>query len=110
MSDITTALVMFHWQTLFGLKCKNRDNFLAFYSKAKGVIYKLTKGNLVTVTNNVFLEAYYAKVIEAPKLQTDVWGFLKDTSLYYAEVLEYIYTNYRAQEMGEISEESHERR
>ena len=65
-SDITTTRAMSHWKTLFGLKCKSRDNFLTFYSKAKGVLHKLKKHDSVAVTNDVFLNAYFAMTIEAP--------------------------------------------
>ena len=92
---------MSHWQKIFGLKCENRDVFFAFYSKAKGVIHKLTKVNSVAATDNVFLKAYFAKVIEAPELQTKVQGFLKDTFKSYIEVLEDIHADYRAQAMEE---------
>ena len=82
---------------------------MAFYSKAKGVIHKLIKGNLVVVINDVFLKDYFAKVIEAPELQTEVRDFLKDTSKSYIEVLEDIHNNYRAQATGGgIFEESRE--
>jgi len=55
----------------------------------------------VAVTNDTFLKAYFSKVIEAPELQTEVRGFLKDTSTIYIEGLEDIHANYRAQVTGE---------
>ena len=100
-SDITTALNISHCKTLFGLKCESRDIFLAFYSKSEGVFHKFTKGNLVAVTDVVFLKAYFTKVIEALELQTEVRGFLKDISRTYIEVLEDIRAEYRAQATGE---------
>ena len=67
-SDVTTARVMSHWKSLFGLKCELHDDFLAFRSKAKGVLHKLKKHNSVSVTDGVFLEAYFSMIIEAPEL------------------------------------------
>ena len=40
-------------------------------------------------------------VIEAPELQAEVRGFLKDTTKPYVEILEEIYTEYHAQTSGE---------
>ena len=40
-------------------------------------------------------------MIEAPELQTEVWGFLKDTTKSYMEILEQIHADYRAQTTGE---------
>ena len=57
-SNVTMARVMSHWKVLFGLKCESRNDFLAFYSKANGILHKLKKGNSVAVTDNVFLQAY----------------------------------------------------
>ena len=42
----------------------------------------------MVVTDNLFLKAYFAKVIDTPELQTKVQGFLKDTPKTYIEVLE----------------------
>ena len=53
------------------------------------------------MTNNVFLKAYFAIVIEAPGLQTEVRVFLKDTTESYTETLEEIHADYRAQTTGE---------
>ena len=64
-SDITTARVMSHWNTLFGLKYQSRDDFVAFYLKTKGILQKLRKVKSVEVTDNVFLKAYFSMVIEA---------------------------------------------
>ena len=55
----------------------------------------------MAVTDDVFFKAYFTKVIGAPKLQTEVWGFLKDTSKTYIEVLEDIHADLRAQATGE---------
>ena len=51
----------------------------------------------MAVTNNFFLKVYFANVIEAPELQIEVWGFLKDMSITYIQVLEDIHANYHAQ-------------
>ena len=100
-SDITTSCVMYHWKTLFRLKCEDRDDFLAFYSKSKGILHTLKKGNSVAVTDNVFLEAYFDMVIEDPELQPEVWSFLEDPLKLYDKTLESIHANYRAHTMGE---------
>ena len=34
-SDVTTARVMSHWKTLFGLKCESHDDFLSFTPRLK---------------------------------------------------------------------------
>ena len=49
------------------------------------------------MTDNVFLKAHFAMIIEAPELQAEVRGFLKDTDSTYSEVLEIIHADYRAQ-------------
>jgi len=87
---------MLYWKQLFGLKYESRDNFLAFYSKAKGILHKPKKGNYIAVTANVFLKSYFAMVIEDPELQMEVRGFLKDTTKLYMEILEENYANCRA--------------
>ena len=65
-SNITTVRVMSQWKMLFGLKFESRDDFLVFYLKAKGIFHKLKEGNLAAVTDDVFLKAYFAMVIESP--------------------------------------------
>ena len=80
---------------LFGLKYESRDDFLAIYSKAKRILYKLKKGNSVTVTDDVFFKDYFEMVIEAPELQTEVRGFLKDITKTYTEILDEFQTDYR---------------
>ena len=99
-SDVTTAHVMSHWKSLFGLKCESRDNLLAFYSKTKGILHRLKKNDSAAVTYDVLLKAYFLMVIEAPELQTEVRGFLKDTTKTYMETLEVIHADYRAQTTG----------
>jgi len=39
-------------------------------------------------------------VMEVLELQTEVWGFLKDPSKSYIEILEQIHADYRAQTTG----------
>ena len=81
---------------MFGIKCEPHDDFLAFYLKVKGVLHKLKKGKSVAVTDNMFLKAYFAMVIEASELQTKVRDFLKDTTKSYMEIFEEIHADYRA--------------
>ena len=50
------------------MKCESRDDLSAFYSKDKGILYKLKKGNLVAVTGDLFLKAYFVMVIESAEL------------------------------------------
>ena len=71
-ADLTMARAMAFWNTLFGLKCEEKDSFLHFYSKAKSVIFKLKKYKSVAIGDDIFLRAFFAKVIEAPELQTEV--------------------------------------
>ena len=92
---------MSHWKLLFGLKCESRDDFLSFYSKAKGILHKLKKDESGAVTDGVFLKAYFAMVIEAPEPQTEVLGFFNDTTKLYMEILEEIHADYRVQTTGE---------
>ena len=54
----------------------------------------------MAVTDDVFVKAYFAMVIETPELQTEVPGFLKDTTKPHVELLEEIHTDYRAQTTG----------
>jgi len=79
-TDIKTARLMTNWSSLLSTKCEDRDSFLSFYSKTKGILHKLTKGNLIAAKDDVFLKAYFVIAIEAKELQTEVKGFLRDTS------------------------------
>ena len=99
-SDVTTACVISHWNTLFNLKYKSRDDFLSVYFKAKRILHKLKKHDSVAVTDDVSLKAYFTMTIEAPELQTEVRGLLKDTDAFYSEILEIIHADYRAQTTG----------
>ena len=66
--DITTARVMLYCTSLFRLKCENRGKFLVFYSNSKVIIHKLKKENMVAVGGGFFFKAYFAMIVEAPKL------------------------------------------
>ena len=66
---------MAQWQQLFGLKCEDKDSFLHFYSRSKSILHKLKKNKSIAVTDDIFLRAYFAKVIEAPELQTEVKSY-----------------------------------
>ena len=55
----------------------------------------------MAVTDDIFLKAYFAKVIQAPELQTEVKKLLKGGASSYATILELIHEDYRAQETGE---------
>jgi len=92
---------MTNWSSLLSSKCKDRDYFLSFYSKTKSILHKLTKGNLITTKDNVFLKHYFLMAIEATELQTEVKGFLRDTNATYSETLELIHTDFRVRAMGE---------
>ena len=100
-SDLSMAREMHNWTEFFALKCENKESFLAFYSQAKKLLHKLTVGKSVAVTDDVFLKAFMAKVIEAPELQTEAKQFLMEGSGTYAEILENIYKDFRALETGE---------
>jgi len=96
-ADIITDRLMQHWKALFSLQCESRDSFLAFYSKAKSTLHKLKKSKSVTVTDNVFLKAYFVMAIEADELQQEIKGFLKYSSFSYHENIERIFAYYCAQ-------------
>ena len=100
-ADLTMDRTMDHWNLLFGLKYEEKDNFLQFYSKSKSVVYKLKRDNSVAVTDDIFLRAYFSKVIEAPELQTEVRKLIKDKAGSYESILEDIHKDYRAQETGD---------
>jgi len=97
-ADLTMARAMALWNTLFGLKCEERDSFLHFYSKAKSVIFKLKQHKSVAIGDDIFLRAYFAKVIEAPELQTEVKKLVTDKAGTYESILELVHKDFRAQE------------
>ena len=57
----------------------------------------MKKGNSVAVTDNIFLKAYFATVIESLELQIEVRVFFKYSTKTYIEILEEIQANYWAQ-------------
>jgi len=91
---------MTHWNSLLS-KCQDRDSFSSFYSKTKGIMHKLHKGNLIATKDNVFLKAYFSMAIEATEHQTVVKGFLRNTKATYSETLELIHADFRAQTTGQ---------
>ena len=95
------AREMHNWTELFALKCEEKDSFLPFYSMAKKLLHKLSVGKSIAVTDDVFLKAFMAKVIEAPELQSEAKKFLMEGSGTCNEILENIYKDFRAQETGE---------
>ena len=99
-TDIKTARVMKNWSSLLSSKCKDRDYFLSFYSKTKGILHKLTKGNSIAAKDDVFLKAYFSMVIKATELQMEVNGFLRDTNAAYSETPELIHADFRVQTTG----------
>jgi len=71
---------MSNWQLLFALKCEDRDLFLSFYSKNKLTLHKLKRSNLIAVTDDVFLKAFFAKAISVDELEGESKKLLKDGS------------------------------
>ena len=47
---------MNNWSSLLSSKCEDRDLFLSFYSKTKGTLHKLIKGNSIVAKDGVFSE------------------------------------------------------
>ena len=92
---------MSHCKNIFRLKYEDWGDFLGFYSKSKEMIHKLKKGNLVAVVDDIFLNAYFAILIEAPGPRSEVSIFLKDPTKTYRETLEFIYADYMSQTTGE---------
>ena len=100
-SELTMARAMSLWNQVFGLKCEERDDFQQFYSKVKGLLFKLKKVKSVAVTDDVFLRAYFAKVIQAPELQTEVKKLITDKNGDYESILQLIHDDFRAQETND---------
>ena len=100
-SELTMARAMSLWNQVFGLKCEDRDDFQQFYSKVKGLLFKLKKVKSVAVTDDVFLRAYFAKVIQAPELQTEVKKLITDKDGDYESILQLIHDDFRAQETND---------
>ena len=51
------------------------------------MLHKLKKGDSVDVTDDVFLKVHFVMLIEAPELQTEVQGFLKDMTKSYMKIM-----------------------
>jgi len=92
---------MTKWSSLLSTKYEDRDLFLSFYSKTKGIIHKLTNGNSIAAKDGVFLKAYFSMAIEAKELQTEVKCFLLGTNATYSETLKIIHADFRVQMTGE---------
>ena len=65
------------------------------------MLHPLKRGNLVAVTNKVFLKAYLLMTIDALELQSEVKKFLKEPASSYSETLEAIHLDYHTQTTGE---------
>ena len=100
-TNIKTARIMTNWSSLLSTKCEDWDSFLSFYSKTKGILHKLTKGNSITAKGDVFLKAYFSMAISAKELRTEVKGFLQDTNATHSETLELIHADFRVQTTGD---------
>jgi len=96
-TDTKTARVMTNWISLLMSKCDNRDSFLSFYSKTKGILHKLDKDNSIAAKDNIFLKACLSIAFEATELQMEVKGFLCDTNITYSEILELIHAYFKIQ-------------
>ena len=66
--DVTITRMISHWNQLFALKYEDRESFLVFYSQSKKLLFKLEKSKLIAVTDDIFLCAYFSKVIEVPEI------------------------------------------
>ena len=77
------------------------DTFLSFYSSSKGILHKLKVDKPVAATDDIFIKSYFAKVIKTPELQHEVKKLLKGGTESYADILELIHADYRAQDTGE---------
>jgi len=91
---------MTNWSSLLSSKCEGRDSLLTFYSKTKCILHKLTKGDLISAKDVVFLKAYFLMAVEVTELQMEVKGFLRDTNAMYSETLELIHANFIVQTTG----------
>ena len=56
---------------------------MELYSRSKGIIHKLKKGNLIAVINSVFLKTYFAMVTKVPELQVKNMSFIEGPSNIY---------------------------
>ena len=53
------------------------------------------------MTDDIFLKVYFSKIIVCPELQLEIRSFLTKPSTSYAETLEKVHIDYRAQESGD---------
>ena len=83
------------------MKCEYWYSLLSFYSKTKGILHKLTKGNSIAAKDDGFLKVYFSMAIEAKELQTEVKGFLRYMNTTYSEKLELIHADFISQTTGE---------
>ena len=60
----------------------------------------------VTVTNNILFKAYCVKVIKVSELQQEVDVFVKTGGDIYAEILEFIQSDYCAQDTGKYTKDT----
>ena len=104
---LTTRDVTIEWilptGKVFLLLSAYRGKSLTFYSKSKGILHHLKRGNMVAVTNEVFPKTYFSMTIDTPELQSEVTKFLKEPASSYSETLEAIHLDYRAQTTGKES-------
>ena len=69
---------------------------LTCYSKSKGILHCLKRGNSIVGTNTLFLKAYFSMSIDALEIQSEVKKFLMDPSSNYSQNLESIHLYYWA--------------
>jgi len=58
-TNIKTARAVPNWISLLSTRCGDRGSFLSFYSKTKGILHKLTKGNLIAAKDDNFEGVLY---------------------------------------------------
>jgi len=99
-TDIKTVQVMMNWNYILLTKYEDRESFLRFYLKTKGILYKITKGNSIAAKDEIFLKAYFLVDIEAKELQTEVKSFLHNTNTMHSETLELVHVDFRVHNTG----------
>ena len=97
-AELQVGRVLHLWQDFFKLRCDDKDDFLAFYSRAKKILLKLKVEKLVTVQDNELLHEFFARVINAPELKDEANLFLKDFEKSPEAILVLVHSDYRAQE------------
>ena len=53
----------YNWQEHFGLTYEDMDTSFAFYLSFKRLLHKLKKNTSIAVTDDIFLNFYFAEVI-----------------------------------------------